>query len=167
MSEHGPIPVPAGVDYNLWCGPAPKRPFNPILATDAYYHSSWMDYSGGWTPGMAPHIIDLPIWALGLGYPTRTSCSGGRFVIKDDGDAPDVQEVLWKYPKCTMTWMSSLANSYGFDLHGNPVPQRRLQHRHGVRLADAGDCGVSGEHVTARSTTAAQPYDGQFGDVSV
>lgn len=54
-------------------------------------------------------------------------------MIKDDGDAPDVQEVLWKYPKCTMTWMSSLVNSYGFDLHGEPVPRRRLGiYFHGV-----------------------------------
>ena len=50
-------------------GPAPMRPFNPILVADAYNHGSWMDYSGGWTPGMAPHIIDLPVWALDLGYP--------------------------------------------------------------------------------------------------
>ena len=54
------------------------------------------------------------------------SCSGGRYVIDDDGDVPDVQEVLWQYPKMTMTWMSMLANSYGFDFHGDPVPRRRL-----------------------------------------
>ena len=75
---------------------------------------------------MAPHIIDLPIWALELGYPLLTSSSGGRFILKDDGDAYDNHEVLWQYPQLTMTWMSSLTNSYGFDLHGEPVPQRRL-----------------------------------------
>ena len=85
-----------------------------------------MDYSGGWTPGMAPHIIDLPVWALDLGFPLNTSASGGRFVLKDDGDCYDHHEVLWQYPKMTMTWMSSLANSYGFDFHGEPKPQRRL-----------------------------------------
>lgn len=124
---------PAGFDWNLWVGPAPMRPFNRILVSDSYFHCSFMTYSGGWLPGMAPHIIDLPIWALELGYPTAVSCLGGRFVIKDDGDAPDVQEVLWQYPNLTMTWMSSLANSYGFDLHGKPVPERRLGiYFHGV-----------------------------------
>lgn len=118
--------APADIDWDLWCGPAPLRPFHPTLAADAYYHSSWMDYSGGWTPGMAPHIIDLPVWALDLGYPTTTSSSGGRFFLKDDGDAYDNHEVLWQYPNLTMTWMSSLTNSYGFDLHGDPKPQRRL-----------------------------------------
>lgn len=119
-------PEALGLDWNMWCGPAPLCEFNRTLARDAYYHSSWMAYSGGWTPGMAPHIIDLPVWALDLGFPINTSASGGRFVLKDDGDAYDHHEVLWQYPKMTMTWMSSLTNSYGFDLHGEPVPERRL-----------------------------------------
>ena len=117
---------PEGLDWDFWCGPAPLRPYHSILARGAYFHGSWMDYSGGWTPGMAPHIIDLPIWALDLQYPTEVSCSGGRFCLKDDGDAYDNQEILWRYPNLTMTWMSSLTNSYGFDLHGEPVPKRRL-----------------------------------------
>jgi len=117
---------PPGLDWELWCGPAPMRPFNPILAADAYNHGSWMDYSGGWTPGMAPHIIDLPVWALDLGYPVNTSSSGGRFVLKDDGDAYDHHEVLWQYPNLTMTWMSSLTNSYDFAMRGDVDPARRL-----------------------------------------
>jgi predicted dehydrogenase len=115
-----------GLDWEMWVGPAPWRPFNRILTTDAYYHSSWMDFSGGWTPGMAPHILDLPVWALDLGFPLQTSSSGGRFILKDDGDAYDHHEVLWQYPNLTLTWMSSLTNSYGFDLHGEPVTNRRL-----------------------------------------
>jgi predicted dehydrogenase len=121
-----PTPPPDGIDWDLWCGPAPLRPFNPILANDSYNHCSWMDYSGGWTPGMAPHIIDLPIWALDLGFPLRTSASGGRYFLKDDGDAYDNHEVLWQYPNFTLTWMSSLTNSYGFDFEGDPAPKRRL-----------------------------------------
>jgi predicted dehydrogenase len=117
---------PADLDWDFWCGPAPLRPYNPILAADSYNHCSWMDYSGGWTPGMAPHIIDLPIWALDLGYPTVTSASGGRFVIRDDGDAYDHHEVLWQYPKHTLTWMSSLTNSYDFIMRGDAAPERRL-----------------------------------------
>ncbi|MGQ9503497.1 MAG: Gfo/Idh/MocA family protein [Thermogutta sp.] len=131
---HDPgTPCPSDLDWNLWIGPAPMRPYNKILASSSYYHCSWMDYSGGWTPGMAPHIIDLPIWALDLQYPIRIHCSGGRYIIQDDGDAPDVQEILWQYPNLTMTWMSNLVNSYGFDLHGEPVPRRRLGiYFHGV-----------------------------------
>ena len=74
---------------------------------------------------MAPHIIDLPIWALDLGVPTTTYCSGGRFTVGGDGDAPDVQEVVWQYPKMTMTWMMSMCNSFAFDF-GRGSPARRL-----------------------------------------
>jgi len=124
---------PPELDWDLWVGPGPMRPFNAILVANSYNHCSWMTYTGGWLCGMAPHIIDLPIWALDLGFPTAVSSLGGRFIIKDDGDGPDVQEVLWQYPKCTMTWMSTQTNSYGFDLHGPPVPRRRLGiYFHGV-----------------------------------
>ncbi len=123
---------PEGMDWELWCGPAPLRPYNGILAANSYNHCSWMDYSGGWTPGMAPHIIDLPIWALELGYPTVTSCSGGRYVVRDDGDAYDTQEILWQYPGHTLTWMSTIANSYAWDF-GSGTPARRLGiYFHGV-----------------------------------
>jgi predicted dehydrogenase len=125
--------VPEGLDWDLWCGPGPLIPFNSILFSGSYNHGSWMAYSGGWTPNMAAHIIDLPIWALDLKYPTEVTSVGGRYIIDDDGDAYDHHEILWRYPKTTMTWMTSLTNSYGFDLHGQPVPQRRLGiYFHGV-----------------------------------
>ncbi|MEW6156148.1 MAG: Gfo/Idh/MocA family oxidoreductase, partial [Verrucomicrobiota bacterium] len=117
--------VPADLDWEMWLGPAPKRAYNRLLVTDAYHHCSFWDYSGGWTPGMAPHIIDLPIWALNLEVPRVTFCSGGRYVIDDDGDAPDTQEVTWKYDRLTMTWKMGCANSFGFDF-GRGQPGRRL-----------------------------------------
>lgn len=121
-----PTPPPAGLDWDFWCGPAPMCPFNANLVSNGYFHNSWMEFSGGWTPGMAPHLIDLPIWALELGYPLNTSSSGGRFVVKDDGDAYDNHEALWQYPNLTLTWMSSLTNSYGFEGEGDPKPRQRL-----------------------------------------
>lgn len=120
-----PSAPPAEIDWDLWVGPGPMQPFNPLIVRDAYYNCSFMVYSGGWTPGMAPHIIDLPVWALGLEYPQSTYCSGGRYLVKDAGDAPDVQEVVWQYPNFTMTWMMSLVNSFGFDF-GRGSPARRL-----------------------------------------
>ena len=77
-----------------------------------------MAYRGGWTTGMAPHILDLPFWALDLGYPTLTMSSGGKHVLRDAGDAPDTHEVLWQFPGLTLTWMMSLVSSYAFDLTG-------------------------------------------------
>ena len=117
---------PEGLDWNLWLGPAPKRAYNEILAKSAAYTASFMEYSGGQTPGMAPHIVDLPYWALGLDYPTVTSSAGKRLILQDCGDIPDTHEVLWQYPGLTMTWWASLVNSYGFDLQGKGGVRRRL-----------------------------------------
>jgi predicted dehydrogenase len=123
---------PDGIDWDLWVGPAPWREFNPLIVKSAFENCSFMAFSGGWTPGMAPHIIDLPFWALELDYPTSTSCSGGRYIIRDAGDAPDTQEVLWQFPHRTLTWSMSLTNSFAFDF-GRGRPARRLGvYFHGV-----------------------------------
>jgi len=125
--------IPKGMNWDMWVGPARMQPFNPNLVRDAFYHCFWMDFSGGWTPGMAPHIIDLPIWALDLGFPTEVSASGGRFIIKDDGDAYDNHEVIMRYPNLTMSWMQSSTNSYGFDFLRGQESKRRLGiYVHGV-----------------------------------
>lgn len=125
--------VPKGMDWDMWVGPAPMQQFNPNLVKDAFYHCFWDDFSGGWTPGMAPHITDLPIWAMDLGYPTEVSATGGRFIIDDDGDAYDNHEVLFRYPNLTLTWMQSSTNSYGFDFLRSQESKRRLGiYFHGV-----------------------------------
>jgi predicted dehydrogenase len=125
--------IPKGMDWDMWVGPAAMQPFNPNLVKDAFYHCFWMNFSGGWTPGMAPHITDLPIWAMNLDYPTEISAMGGRYIIKDDGDAYDNHEVIWRYPKLTMTWMQNSTNSYGFDFLRGQDSKRRLGiYFHGV-----------------------------------
>jgi len=106
---------PTGLDLDLWCGPAPLW-YHPLLVKNASLHCSFMNYTNGWTPGMAPHIIDLPYWALELPVPSRISASGGRYIIRDCGDCYDTHEVLWEYPGMTMTWTTSLVNSYAFEL---------------------------------------------------
>ena len=128
-----PQSPPSGLDWDMWLGPAPHMPYNALLADNSYNHCSFFAYSGGWTPGMAPHIIDLPVWALDLGVPLVTSCHGGRRIVGGDGDAPDVQEVVWQYPNVTMTWMMSMCSSFAFDF-GRGVPDRRLGiYFHGLR----------------------------------
>lgn len=141
-------PAPEGLDWEGWCGPAPRRPFHPLLAQDSYHHCSWMDYSGGWTPGMAPHILDLPVWAMDLGYPLSISASGGRFVVQDDGDAYDHHDVLWRYPGVTLTWMSSLTNSYDFRMTAQEAGRRLGIYFHGSNgtlFSDYGSHRIFGE----------------------
>jgi predicted dehydrogenase len=132
-SGNNTMNIPKGLDWDMWVGPARMQPFNPNLVKDAFYHCFWMDFSGGWTPGMAPHIIDLPVWALNLGFPLEVSATGGRFIIKDDGDVYDNHEVIIRYPKLNLTWMNSITNSYGFDFLRGQDSRRRLGiYFHGV-----------------------------------
>lgn len=137
---------PAGLDFEGWIGPGPLRPFNPLLVKDSFTHSSFMAYSGGWTPCWAPHIIDLPVWALELGCPTMVASSGGRYLLQDAGDVHDTQETLVQYPNLTLTWMMSQVNSYGFALQGEAGTRRRLgtffQGVNGTLYADYGTCTI-------------------------
>jgi predicted dehydrogenase len=105
---------------------------------------------------MAPHITDLPIWALDLGYPTEISATGGRYIIKDDSDAYDNHEVIWRYPNLTMTWMQSSTNSYGFDFAREQKSQRRL----GIYLH-----GVNGTLLTDYSTHQILPEGDRMKDM--
>ncbi len=129
---------PKDLDWDLWLGPAKMRPCNPKAIAGAYPHASFMDFGGGMTPGMAPHIVDLPYWALELDYPLRTSSSGGRYLIKDAGDAPDTHEILWQYPKMTMTWMMSLINGYSFDFQGKSAHGIYFHGTNGTLRSDYG-----------------------------
>jgi predicted dehydrogenase len=135
--------VPDGLDWDMWIGPAPIREFNALLFKDSAHHPSFMAYSGGWTPGMAPHIVDVPFWALELGYPTSTYSSGGRYLIDDDGDAYDLQEVTWQFPGFTLTWTTSMINSFAYTLQGNQgCHRRRGIYLHGENGTLVGDYGV-------------------------
>ena len=123
---------PADLDWDMWVGPAPMCAYNPLITRSAYENCSFMAFSGGWTPGMAPHIVDLPFWALELDAPLRTSCTGARHIVQDAGDGPDVQEVVWQFPSLAFTWSMSVVNSFAFDF-GRGTPARRLGiYFHGV-----------------------------------
>ncbi len=126
----------------MWLGPGPARTYHPLLAKDSYHHGSFMAYTGGWTPGMAPHLVDLPYWALELGMPLSAFSTGGRYLIRDCGDAYDFHEATWQFPDFTLVWTTSLINSFGFDLQGGPGRHRRrgiyFQGVNGTIIADYG-----------------------------
>jgi predicted dehydrogenase len=98
--------APSELDYEMWLGPAPKRPYNPKRAL---YHFRWFwDYSGGQMTNLAAHEIDIIQWVLGVNGPNAVSSSGGRFVLSDgstdNGETPDTQDALLEYPKFTAVW---------------------------------------------------------------
>ncbi len=86
---------PPGLDYDLWLGPAPKRPYNPHRCL---YHFRWFwDYSGGQMTNLGAHDLDLAHYILGLHAPRTVFSAGGRYALQDDGETPDTQDAIWEY----------------------------------------------------------------------
>jgi predicted dehydrogenase len=93
---------PADIDYNLWLGPAPARPYNP---NRAIYHFRWFwDYSGGQMTNLGQHSLDIVHWFLEATAPGAVTSAGGRHFLKDNGETPDTQDALFEYPGWTATW---------------------------------------------------------------
>ncbi len=86
-------PVPAGVDYDLWLGPAPVRPFNP-----SRFHYNWhwhWDYGNGDLGNQGIHQMDIARWGLGKKELAKKAVSvGGRLGYEDDGETPNTQ-IVW------------------------------------------------------------------------
>ncbi len=93
-------PVPEGVDYNLWQGPAPEQAFNPNR-----FHYEWhwnWNYGNGDMGNQGIHQMDVARWGLGVGLPNHIVSSGGRFGYKDDGETPNTQVAAFKYDNCML-----------------------------------------------------------------
>jgi predicted dehydrogenase len=94
--------APTELAYDMWLGPAPARPYSPHRSL---YHFRWFwDYSGGQMTNLAAHEIDILQWWMGVKGPTSVTSTGGRFVLKDDGETPDTQDALFEYPGFTAVW---------------------------------------------------------------
>ena len=90
------MPVPNAVDYDLWCGPAPKM---PLLRKQLHYDWHWVwAFGNGEIGNNGPHMIDVCRWALGQHRPPPRAMSiGGRFRFDDDGETPNTQIALFDY----------------------------------------------------------------------
>jgi predicted dehydrogenase len=92
------------LDWDLWLGPAPAVPFDPFRCI---YHFRWFwSYSGGQMTNWGAHDLDIARWALGARGPASVAGFGGRFALRDGGETPDVQEVLYHFPesRCVVSW---------------------------------------------------------------
>jgi len=115
---------PAGVDYDMWLGPAPERPFNQ---NRFHFSFRWYwDYSGGLMTDWGAHMIDIANWYMGIKAPTSAMSVGGKFAYpKDAMQTPDTQQVLYEFPDFSMIWEHALgvgrgpeSREHGVQLHG-------------------------------------------------
>ena len=90
-----PEPVPAGVDYDLWTGPAPMKPF-----TRNRFHYNWhwiWDTGNGDLGNQAIHQVDDARWGLGVSFPNRVSAFGGHFMFDDDQETPNTLSCVFEF----------------------------------------------------------------------
>lgn len=93
--------APAGVDYDMWLGPAPKRRFNPSHFDFTFYYH-WV-YSGGMIASWGIHLFDVVTWAMGPEL-TAVSTTGGKLVTNDSRDTPDTAAVMFEAPGYVWTY---------------------------------------------------------------
>jgi predicted dehydrogenase len=94
---------PEHLDYNLWQGPAPERPFHKIKHPRGW--RAFMEYSNGIVGDMCVHMLDMTRWMLDLGWPARISSTGGIFVDKKSvANISDTQTAIFEYPELNVVW---------------------------------------------------------------
>jgi predicted dehydrogenase len=104
---------PAGVDYDLWLGPAPERPFNPNR-----FHYNWRwnwDYGTGEVGNNGVHGLDVVRWVVGLDAPLRVTSGGGKLFYDDDQQTPDTQVVTFDFPDTTVVWEHRVWSKTGME----------------------------------------------------
>ena len=88
-------PIPAGVHYDLWLGPAPEHEF-----TRNRFHYNWhwfWDYGNGDLGNQGIHQVDVARWGLGVKYPTKVSAMGGHFMFDDDQETPNTLAATFEF----------------------------------------------------------------------
>ena len=116
---------PASVDYDLWLGPAPKRPYN---RNRFHFNFRWYwDYSGGLMTDWGAHMIDIANWGMGVKAPRAAVSVGGKFGFPESAEeTPDTQQALWEFDGFSMIWEHATAigqgpymRDHGVAFHGN------------------------------------------------
>ena len=122
---------PEGLDWDLYLGPAPWVPFNPMrfLRTYRFFY----DYAGGWITDFGTHRFDTVHQIMGREKPLSVAAAGGRFAVSGMGDQPDLLQATYEYSGFVLSYETCNINSFGsigrltpdMPLHGARGPENR------------------------------------------
>lgn len=118
-SDERPAHV-SDADYDLWLGPAPKRPFN---SNRWHYNWRWFyDYGGGMICDWNVHLQDLVHWGMGVDAPRSVTAVGGKRVLADNRETVDVMDVLYEYqgPHGPFTQVYAMTKAYHHGVYPEP-----------------------------------------------
>jgi predicted dehydrogenase len=94
---------PPNLDYEMWTGPAPMRPYNPLVHPRTW--RAFMEYGNGIVGDMCIHMFDMTRWMLGLGWPKRVASTGGILVEKSaKANITDTQTATFEYDDIKVVW---------------------------------------------------------------
>lgn len=94
---------PANLDYEMWTGPAPLRPYNPLVHPRRW--RAFTEYGNGIVGDMCIHMLDMVRWMLELGWPQRVSSGGGILVQKESkSNIPDTQTATFEFAEMPIVW---------------------------------------------------------------
>lgn len=114
------IAPPTTLNYDLWQGPAPRRPYQDNLI---HYNWHWFwNWGTGEALNNGTHEIDVMRWGLGVDYPTKVVSAGGRFAFRDDWETPDTQTITASFGNNTaLTWEGRSCNGFNSEGDGRGV----------------------------------------------
>lgn len=93
---------PQGLNWDMWCGPAPLRPYNKTIHPKGF--RSYLDYANGQLGDWGIHWLDQILWWTEEKYPKKIYSTGGRAIRKDNTDAPDHQIATYEFEDFTVNW---------------------------------------------------------------
>ena len=109
---------PPGLDWDLWLGPAPARPFNAnrwgVRPNRGSTFRYFWDYAGGAMTDWGVHLIDIVQFAFDEAMPVSVSAQGGRFYVADNLETPDTMLATYRYPGFLGAYESRTANPFPF-----------------------------------------------------
>lgn len=112
IEKHSDSAPPEGVDYRMWLGPAPMRPFNQ---NRFHFNFRWFwDYAGGLMTDWGVHEIDIALYAMNALAPVSVMATGGKLAYPDDAsETPDTLQTVFQYEGFNMLWEHATGIDFG------------------------------------------------------
>ncbi|HLP71638.1 MAG TPA: Gfo/Idh/MocA family oxidoreductase, partial [Bacteroidales bacterium] len=147
-------PAPAGVDYDMWLGPAPKRPFNK---NRFHFTFRWFwDYAGGLMTDWGVHLLDFALFGMNVTAPKSIMAMGGKYGYPDDAcETPDSLQTIYEFDGFNVMWDHAIGindGGYGRNAVLGFVGEN------GTLVVDRGGWEVIPEKVNGKTRMEAKPW---------
>ena len=153
------VNAPEGVDYDMWLGPAAKRPFNP---NRFHFTFRWFwDYAGGLMTDWGVHLLDYALYGMDVTTPKSIMATGGKYGYPDDAcETPDLLQTIYDFGDFTVLWDHAIGindGAYG-RTHGVAFVGEN-----GTLVVDRGGWEVIPENVNGKQRMEAEPLHEAYG----